>query len=205
MAAIRDFSYSPERSCAFAAVVSTPLPMAFVSMRRSPSFAEELESTLSGLTNPVTASPYFGSGSSMVWPPQSMAPASSTLSAPPASIAFTASWGSFFDGKQNRLSASLGVPPIAYMSLRAFAAATCPKVYGSSTIGGKKSTVCIMAVSSFILYTAASSAVSKPTISFGSEFFGRVESIASSTPGPILAAHPPQEVIVVKRTSLDII
>ena len=91
MAAIRDFSYSPERSCAFAAVVSTPLPIAFVSMRRSPSFAEELESTLSGLTNPVTASPYFGSGSSMVWPPQSMAPASSTLSAPPASIAFMAS------------------------------------------------------------------------------------------------------------------
>ena len=51
-------------------------------------------------------------------------------------------------GKHSRLSASLGVPPIAYMSLRAFAAATCPKVYGSSTIGGKKSTVFTMASSS---------------------------------------------------------
>ena len=50
---------------------------------------------------------------------------------------------------------------------RAFAvgaldAAICPKVYGSSTIGGKKSTVNINAISSVILNTAASSFVSDP-------------------------------------------
>jgi hypothetical protein len=34
-----------------------------------------------------------------------------------------------------------GLPPIAYTSLRELAAATCPKTYGSSTIGVKKSSV----------------------------------------------------------------
>ena len=54
------------------------------------------------------------------------------------------------------------VPPIAYISLSAFAAAICPNVYGSSTIGGKKSSVWTTAVSSEILYTAASSQLSYP-------------------------------------------
>ena len=61
-----------------------------------------------------------------------------------------------------------GLPPIAYMSLKEFAAAICPKVYGSSTIGVKKSIVKITALSSSILYTAASSEVSIPTIKFSS-------------------------------------
>ena len=38
-----------------------------------------------------------------------------------------------------------------------------PNVYGSSTIGGKKSSVWTIAVSSEILYTAASSLLSYPT------------------------------------------
>ena len=38
-------------------------------------------------------------------------------------------------------SAVTGVPPIAYTSLSAFAAAMRPKSYGSSTTGVKKSTV----------------------------------------------------------------
>jgi len=63
-------------------------------------------------------------------------------------------------------------------------------MYGSSTIGVKKSNVCIIAVSSFILYTAASSAVSIPTIKFSFSILGNFESIFESTPGAILAAHP---------------
>ena len=39
-------------------------------------------------------------------------------------------------------------PPIAYISLNAFVAAICPKVYGSSTIAGKKSSVDTIARSS---------------------------------------------------------
>jgi tetrahydromethanopterin S-methyltransferase subunit A len=61
-----------------------------------------------------------------------------------------------------------GVPPIAYTSLKELAAAIWPKVYGSSTIGVKKSAVSITALSSVILYTAASSEVSIPTIRFSS-------------------------------------
>ena len=39
-------------------------------------------------------------------------------------------------------------PPIAYISLNAFVAAICPKVYGSSTMAGKKSSVDTIARSS---------------------------------------------------------
>ena len=44
--------------------------------------------------------------------------------------------------------ASTGRPPIAYTSLSAFAAATRPKSYGSSTMGVKKSVVSTSAISS---------------------------------------------------------
>ena len=46
--------------------------------------------------------------------------------------------------------AIFGVPPMAQTSLRALVAATWPNWKGSSTMGGKKSTVAIMAVSSLI-------------------------------------------------------
>ena len=46
---------------------------------------------------------------------------------------------------------------MAYTSLSAFAAAICPKRYGSSTMGVKKSTVSMTATSSETRYTAASS------------------------------------------------
>ena len=44
--------------------------------------------------------------------------------------------------------AVIGLPPMAYTSLREFAAAICPKVNGSSTMGVMKSTVWMMARSS---------------------------------------------------------
>ena len=54
-------------------------------------------------------------------------------------------------------------PPIANTSLRAFVAAMQPNIRGSSTTGGKKSTVKTSAVWSSSRYTAASSAGSSPT------------------------------------------
>lgn len=67
---------SGEASPAFAAVVSTPMPMGFVSSSTSPGRAAELVSSFFGCTKPVTARPYFGSGSRMLWPPVMMTPAS---------------------------------------------------------------------------------------------------------------------------------
>ena len=46
------------------------------------------------------------------------------------------------------LSAAVGLPPIAYTSESAFAAATRPKSRGASTIGVKKSVVSTSASSS---------------------------------------------------------
>jgi len=47
----------------------------------------------------------------------------------------------FVGEKHTRLSAVFGTAPMAYMSLKEFAAAICPNQYGSSTTGVKKSTV----------------------------------------------------------------
>ena len=79
---------------------------------------------------------------------------------------------------------------MAYTSLSEFAAAICPKVKGSSTIGVKKSTVCTKAKPSAIRYTPASSLVLNPTSTFGSFGNGRRRSIESSVPGLSLAAQP---------------
>ena len=74
------FSPSSEAIPAFAAVVIMPEPSGLVNMSSSPGFAPLLVIILSGWTNPVTAMPYFGSSSSMEWPPVISAPASYTFS-----------------------------------------------------------------------------------------------------------------------------
>ena len=53
--------------------------------------------------------------------------------------------GSLSIGIPTSASAMMGVPPIAYTSENAFAAAMRPKSYASSTIGVKKSTVATIA------------------------------------------------------------
>ena len=65
-------------------------------------------------------------------------------------------------------SASSGRPPIAKTSLSAFVAAIAPNAAGSSTIGGKKSSVNTIACRSSIRYTAASSDGASPTSRSGS-------------------------------------
>lgn len=55
----------------------------------------------------------------------------------------------------------------------ALAAAISPNTYGSSTIGGKKPTVCSIAMPFCSRYTQASSLVSNPTSRFGSSNRGR--------------------------------
>src|SRR5436305_7463902 len=77
------------------------------------------------------------------------------------------------------------------MSDMAFAAAIRPKVYGSSTIGVKKSIVVTRAMSSEIRHTAASSSDSLPTSSSGGRAAaGIAASTSESEPAGSLHAHP---------------
>src|SRR5690554_1319902 len=87
------------------------------------------------------------------------APDSFTLSIPPRRISFRTSSPIRFCGNITMFSALIGFPPIAYTSLKEFAAAICPNSYGSEQIGGKKSVVCIRAISSVSFHTPASSCV----------------------------------------------
>ena len=65
-------------------------------------------------------------------------------------------------GQAARLTANSGLPPIAYTSDSAFAAAIRPQSAGSSTIGVKKSVVSTSARSSSRRSTAASSPSAAP-------------------------------------------
>src|SRR3984885_9495246 len=73
-----------------------------------------------------------------------------------------------------------------------------PKVYGSSTMGVKKSTVCTRASSGVSLYTPASSAVSNPTSTFSFAQRGIRASTWSKTFGLSLEAQPAAEVWAVR-------
>ena len=89
----------------------------------------------------------MGSGSRIVWPPASVPPASRTLDEAPAKISVRTSRGRS-SGKAAIDSANSTRPPIAKTSDSAFAAAISPNVRGSSTSGGKKSSVPMIARSS---------------------------------------------------------
>ena len=110
---------------------------------RAPAFGQ----IASGCTVPTTASPYFGSSSRIVCPPARIAPAARTRSSAPASTSPSTSTGSS-SGNAATESASSGAPPMAKMSFSAFVAAIAPNARGSSTSGGKKSTVNTIARSS---------------------------------------------------------
>src|SRR5205807_1288858 len=86
------------------------------------------------------------------------------------------------------------------MSLSELAAAICPNVFGSSTIGVKKSTVCTSAISSPSLYTPASSLVSNPTSTLGSLARGKPRKTESSKLGLSFAAQPAALTIAVSFT-----
>ena len=150
------------------AVEITPSPIGFVRTRTSPARPPALRQTRSGSTVPTTARPYFGSGSSIECPPAISAPAWRATSLPPSMTRASSSNGNPSRGQATRLRPSSGEPPIAYTSDSAFVAAIRPQSYASSTIGVKKSVVTTRARSSRTRYTAASSAVSRPTIRFGS-------------------------------------
>ena len=102
-----------ERRSRFSAVVSTPVPMGFVSTSRSPGRAAAFVTIRSGWASPIATIPYFGSGSSTEWPPTMKAPASRAASAPPRSTSPSSSNGSLPRGQPTMLRAKRGVAAIA--------------------------------------------------------------------------------------------
>ena len=75
----------------FMRLFSSPTPSGFVSVIGRPASAASLRSRRSGCAVPVTAMPYFGSGSSTEWPPMTGTPASSAIASPPASTCCSSS------------------------------------------------------------------------------------------------------------------
>ncbi len=74
----------------------------------------------------MTTMPKSGSSESMECPPTIAQPARVATSEAPFSTSPSSSNGSFSRGQPTRLSANSGVPPMAYTSLSAFAAAMAP-------------------------------------------------------------------------------
>ena len=144
------------------AVATTPVPIALVRISWSPGAARSMVSSAAGWARPVTARPYLGTGSSIVWPPATKHPARAATSAPPRSTWPKMARSSPSPGQAARLTANSGRPPIAYTSDSAFAAAIRPQSAGSSTIGVKKSVVSTSARSSSRRNTAASSPSAAP-------------------------------------------
>ena len=168
-----------------------PVPIGLVSSSTSPSCAVLLRFRLVTSQNPFTDSPSIGSVASMLCPPASGMPAAAHTALAPSSALCASATGRVSTGQPSIASASTGVPPIAYTSLMAFAAAIRPKSNASSTMGIKKSVVAIRAFPFPISYTAASSAVALPTSSFAVCCSGIVVvSICCSTAGAILQPHP---------------
>jgi hypothetical protein len=97
----------------FAAVDATPPPTGLVRKSESPARAVELRTRRSGWTTPVMAIPYFGSRSSIEWPPTTATPAAAATSPPPRRISRSASSPSSSSEYATRLSAVTGRAPIA--------------------------------------------------------------------------------------------
>ena len=186
-------------------LTSSPVPSRFVSSSTSPGRAPPLRSRRSGCAVPITASPNFGSGSRIVWPPASTPPASRTFAAAASNTAARAAFGKS-SGNAAIDNANSTRPPIANTSESALAAAISPYSTASSTRGGKKSNVPRIARSSEMRQAAASSGGSRPAISAGSAAAPSARapapspaSASASRSAPSFAAQPPHSVSSVRR------
>ena len=84
-AAIVSTAWAKTSPVALWRLLRTPTPSGLVSEIGSPACAASLRIRLARSARPVTAMPYFGSGSSMLWPPATGQPASRPTSSPPRS------------------------------------------------------------------------------------------------------------------------
>ena len=185
-------------------LLRVPRPRGLVSESGVPARPWSLRRSRSTSPIPVTAMPYLGSGSSTLCPPATGHPADVATSRPPRRTSVASSMGRRSVGQHSRLMASTGVPPMAYTSDRALAAAIRPQSYGSSTTGVKKSAVLMTACPPARRTTAASSPSSRPTISSGEGCPTSPATIRSRSPGAILQAQPPPCAVVVSLMSLPV-
>ena len=95
------------------AVEIMPVPSGFVNTRASPVWAPAFLINLFSFTSPVTTNPYFGSLSSIEWPPTIGIPASFAFSVPPRRISVRTSFGNSFIGNPTIFKANRGVAPMA--------------------------------------------------------------------------------------------
>ena len=95
------------------AVEIMPVPSGLFNTRASPTWAPEFLINLFSATSPVTTNPYFGSLSSMEWPPKIGMPASFALSVPPRRISVKISFGKSLMGNPTIFRANRGVAPMA--------------------------------------------------------------------------------------------
>src|SRR4051794_16599520 len=185
-------------------LLRTPTPSGLVRDSGAPATAASFRMIRSTSTRPVTAMPYLGSGSSTECPPPTWQPAACATSSPPRSTSAASSAGRTSRGQPRRFTATTGVPPIAYTSDSAFAAAIRPKVYASSITGVKKPGVSTSPWPPGSRPTAAPSPSSSPTTSSAAGSAGpprtRPATTASSSPGGILQAQPPPCAYWVSRT-----
>ena len=137
----------------------------------------------------------------MECPPASSIPAREHTNLAPSSTLAASSGASFSTGQLKIALANRGLPPMAYTSEMALVAAMRPKSNGSSTMGVKKSTVLITAISSDTWYTAASSLLELPTSNRGSACTKDplAPRIWSNTAGAILQPQPDPSLHSVNR------
>ena len=157
-----------------------------------------------GSTSPSTAIPYFGSGSSTVWPPPTTKPPARAASSPPASTSASRSLDNSSKFHATRFSASRGLPPMAYTSDTELVAAMRPQVRASSTTGVMKSAVSTRARPRPMRHTAASSPVAKPTSNSGGGSGVKPRTTCARSPGAILQPQPAPWLNSVSRRAIAV-
>ena len=168
----------------------------------SPGLAPPLRSSLSGCAAPIDGQAVLGLRVADRVAARERAAGFAHLGRRPSKIAASTSRGRS-SGNAAIDRAKRTRPPIAKTSLNAFAAAISPNVRGSSTSGGKKSSVPMIARSSLTRYAAASSGGSRPAMrSPGPSSAASApspDSASANRSAPSLAAQPPQSVRSVRR------
>ena len=181
-------------------------------MSLSPGLSLSLREAFSGSTIPITERPNLMYSSSIVCPPASTAPASAVFSMAPAimsaSVLIGMSSVQTGEGKAAMFMTHHGMPPMAYTSESALAAAVWPKSRGSLPRAPRMSTVCTSAIpGGGAFMTTASSLLEKPCAMrpSGSGGTGMEERICSSNSGAVLAAQPAPLVLSIRQNAMKVL
>ena len=180
------------------------MPSGLVRTRRSPGFAPPLRRSRSGWAAPITASPYFGSASRIVWPPARVPPASRTLADAPAKISVSVSPGRSSGNAAIESAKGRGRPSRRRRTRRS------PRRSRRRSVGHRRAAgrnrrpddreLLADTVDSGVVGRVQSGDNSSgPSVAASAP---RPESASASRSAPSFAAHPPHSVISVSRRRL---